>query len=106
MSRADVVGPALFVNNAERTVAAGLEDYRGDCRGIHSTAGSMGPEPTFFSREAIHHLGVVCHTRFEVAEEGAELASKSSKFAPGARQFACDDYSETVRRHLSRVEAW
>ena len=106
MSRADVVGPALFVSNAEPTVAAGFEDNRGDFRGIHSSAGRMGPELTFFFVEAIHHIGVVFQTRFEVAEEGAELASKSSKFAPGARQLACDDYSETVRRHLSRVEAW
>ena len=75
LSRADVVGPALFVNNAEPTVAVGFEDNRGDFRGIHSTAGRMGPELAFFSVEAIHHLGVVSQTRFEVAEEGAELAS-------------------------------
>ena len=105
-SRAEVVGPALFVNNAEPTVAIGLKDDRGDFRGIHSTAGHMGQELASFFGEAIHHLGVVSQTRFEVVGGKAELAPKSSKFAPGARQLACDAYSETARHHVGRKKAW
>ena len=100
LSRADAVGPALFADNAEPAATVGFGDSRGDFRRIHSTAGQMRQELTFFFRETSHHA------RFEAAEEEANLASKSSTFAPGARRLACNDDSGAGRHHLNRVEAW
>ena len=103
LSRAEMGGPALLIRDAAPAVASMLKVAEETLEGAHSTAGHMGQDLTFFFGEASHHLGVVFHAYLEVEEEAADLAAKTSRLVPNARELARSNDSETIRHHLSRV---
>ena len=72
---------------------------------VGTTTGHVGESTEVLIGEAMHHLGVIFHTRFEVVRQEAELSAESAEFIPGTRDIARNYNAEAIKHGLGGVGA-